>query len=241
MMVMIVSRHLFSSYRKVMPFGALWLFAWPCFPQEKSSAMEAGAVFGTTVVKPFGLRGDIYFIPKTTRRLPDFTTLKAEGAIYTHSLNVPPRNFREGFPGITKRYTWFAIDYHGRFYIGEPGRYGFELSADDGANLYIDDHLTIDNDGVHDPRSRGATLDLSGGIHSIRVSYFQGPCARERPYCLALQLFVTPPAGQRKIFSTEDYKPPSDPKDWKFGDPNDLKDPPDSDLKRRKSPGLTKK
>jgi hypothetical protein len=184
-------------------------------------------------VRPFGLRGDIYFIRKGTRALPDFSKLEPVGSIYTDSLNVPPRNFKEGFPGVTKRYTWFAIDYHGRFYISEPGKYDFELASDDGAKLYIDGKLSIDNDGVHDPRTKSELEELAGGIHRIRVSYFQGPCALDRP-CLALQLFITPPVGHRRIFSTEDYKPPADPKDWNYGDPNDLKEPADPSANRRK-------
>jgi PA14 domain len=50
----------------------------------------------------------------------------------------------KGIPGVTGRLEWFGIDYHGEFWIGQPGEYGFELTADDGANLYIDDALIID-------------------------------------------------------------------------------------------------
>ena len=204
-----------------------------CLAQETSPA-PSEAVFGTTVVRPFGLRGNIYFIREGTRALPDFSRLEPVGTIYTDSLNVPPRNFREGFPGVTTRYTWFAIDYHGRFYINEPGKYGFGLLSDDGAKLYIDGKVSIDNDGIHDPRSKVALVELAGGIHTIRVSYFQGPCALDRP-CLALRLSITaPPIGNWRIFSTDDYKPPADPKDWKYGDSNDLKEPPDPNVNRRK-------
>jgi len=205
-----------------------------CLAQETPPA-PSQAVFGTTVVRPFGLRGNIYFIPKSTRALPDFSKLEPVGTIYTDSLNVPPRNFREGFPGVTKRYTWFAIDYHGRFYINEPGKYRFGLLADDGAKLYIVGKVTVDNDGVHDPLAKVAEVELTGGIHSLRVSYFQGPCARGDRPCLALRLFVTPPSEENsRVFSTEDYKPPSDPKDWKYGDPSDLNDPQDPTVNRRK-------
>jgi hypothetical protein len=212
-----------------------------CLAQEASPDTPV-AVFGTTVVRPFGLRGHIYFIPEGTRSLPDFSKLEPVGTIYTDSLNVEPRNFREGFPGVTTRFTWFAIDYHGRFYINEPGKYGFGLLSDDGAKLYIDGKVRIDNDGTHDPVAKIALVELSGGIHTIRVSYFQGPCALWRPWCLALRLSITvPPVVKWRIFSTEDYKPPSDPKDWKYGDPNDLVEPPDPNLNRRKLRDYKKK
>jgi hypothetical protein len=33
--------------------------------------------------------------------------MKPKGIIYTHSLNVPPTDFKEGFPGVTKQFEWF--------------------------------------------------------------------------------------------------------------------------------------
>jgi hypothetical protein len=57
------------------------------------------------------------------------------------------RDFTEGFPGVTKRFEWFAIDYTGRIWIARPGVYQFELMSDDGSKLYIDD--VIDNDWLH--------------------------------------------------------------------------------------------
>jgi hypothetical protein len=169
--------------------------------------------FGTTVVIPSGLRGDVYLIREKTTVLPAFErrNLKAEGTIWTTSLDIPPRRWREGFPGITKRFEWFAINYTGPFWIGEPGRYAFALLSDDGANLYIDDQLVIDNDCQHPPAVRAARVTLSGGIHRIRVPYFQGP--RD---CVALILAVAGPDGEWRLFSTDAFKPPPNPEDWKY-------------------------
>ncbi len=189
---------------------ALFL-AFPALPQSEVPT------FGTTVVVPFGLRGLIYFLPPQTSALPGFSSMDPVGAIYTASLNVPRRAFREGFPGVTDRYEWFAIDYTGRFWIDAPGNYQFHLMSDDGAKLYIDGRLVADNDGIHPPRHQTGTVNLAGGIHRIRVSYFQGP-----KDLLALVLHVIPPKGGWDIFSTDDFKPPSDPEKWKYGTPADL-------------------
>jgi hypothetical protein len=60
------------------------------------------------------LRGDIYLVRKNTKIVPDFERLKlkTEGAIWTTTLDIPPRHWREGFPGVTTRNEWFAINLH---------------------------------------------------------------------------------------------------------------------------------
>lgn len=207
---------------------ALFLLWAPARPQSETPT------FGTTIVVPFGLRGLIYFIPPRTSALPAFSTMDAVGAIYTASLNVPRRAFREGFPGVTDRFEWFAIDYTGRFWIDPPGNYQFVLMSDDGAKLYLDGRLVADNDGIHPPRHQTVTVNLSGGIHRIRVSYFQGP-----KDFLALVLHVTGPDGKWQVFSTDNFKPPSDPAQWKYGTPGDLG--PDSPITTFQAPTKAQK
>jgi hypothetical protein len=177
------------------------------------SAQDASIpTFGTTVVIPSGLRGQVYFIRHNSKRLPNFAKLEPVGTIYTSALNVPPRAFSEGFPGVTDRFEWFAIDYTGRFWIEKPGVYEFALTSDDGAKLYIDDRELIDNDGQHEPVTKQGRIDLSGGIHRIRVSYFQGP-----RYMVALVLTVAGPDDiDLRVFSTDEFKPPPHPEDWKY-------------------------
>ncbi len=183
-----------------------------------SAGQDKIPTFGTTVVIPSGLRGAIYHIHHNANKLPKFEKLKSVGTIYTTSLNIPPQDFQQGFPGVSKRFEWFAIDYTGRFWIAKPGEYRFALTSDDGANLYIDDQLVIDNDGQHPPTTGNATVKLSGGIHQIRVSYFQGP-----RYQVALQLQVAPPAQDLRIFSTDEFKPPPNPETWEFPDDSSKK------------------
>ena len=101
-------------------------------------AQEPVAKFGTTVVINSGLRGDIYFLKSGTEWLPNFRKMKPKGTIYTTSLNVPPQNFLEGFPGVTKRFEWFAILYTGRLWVETPGVYRWMLTSDDGSKLWID-------------------------------------------------------------------------------------------------------
>jgi hypothetical protein len=183
------------------------VFAYAAIPPQEPERWIP--TFGTTVVISGGLRGEIYNIPSGTRRLPNFERLQSVGAIYTNVLNVPVRDFREGFPGVTERFEWFAIDYRGRFWIDKPGKYEFALTSDDGAILYIDGRVAIDNDGLHPPRKRSGAVKLSGGLHSIRVSYFQGPAMQ-----VALVLSVKRAKTGWRIFSADDFAPPSNPELW---------------------------
>jgi hypothetical protein len=186
------------------------LIAWAApaaIPQE-----DPVPKFGTTVVVPLGLSGSVYHIRPNTARLPNFRKLKSKGTIYTASLNVPPQDFRQGFPGVTKRFEWFAIDYTGRFWIEKPGVYCFALTSDDGAQLYIDHQLVVDNDGVHPPRTQKGKVELSGGVHRLRVPYFQGPRSQ-----VALVLKVAGPGDEEvRVFSTDEFKPPPNPSTWTF-------------------------
>jgi hypothetical protein len=171
---------------------------------------EPVATFGTTVVISSGLRGLVYHIKHDSDRLPNFAKLKPAGTIYTSSLNIPPQSFKTGFPGVTKRFEWFAIDYTGRFWIEIPAIHSFSLLSDDGAILYVDDAVVIDNDGQHPPAEKRGDVYLARGVHSVRVSYFQGPRLQ-----VALQLKIAGPGQEFRIFNTNELKPPSDSEHWR--------------------------
>jgi outer membrane protein OmpA-like peptidoglycan-associated protein len=130
---------------------------------------------GTVKRLAFAFQGVIYFIPDTTTVIPDLTQLQPVGTIFTPRLNVTPRQFEEGFPGISDRFEWFAIDYTADFRVATEGTYRFELLSDDGARLYIDGQLVVDNDGLHGPQSVEGSISLSRGTHAMRVQYYQGP------------------------------------------------------------------
>jgi hypothetical protein len=176
-----------------------------------AAGQEQPVSFGTTVVVPGGLEGVVYHIPKNSKAIPDLRKIKPQGKIYVSTLNIPLRDFTEGFPGVTKRQEWFAIEYTGRFWIEKPGPYRFALTSDDGSKLYIDDQLVVDNDGIHPVDTKSGSVDLAGGIHKIRVQYFQGPRLQ-----VALVLEIAGPNEELKLFSTDEFKPPANPEDWKF-------------------------
>lgn len=158
--------------------------------------------FGKKEETIFTLKGNIYAISQGTFSIPYLSILKPEGVIYTDSLNVPNQSFKKGFPGVTNRIEWFAIEYTGYFYIGKEGRYCFRLTSDDGSKLYIDKKMVINNDGGHPAQMMQGAIKLSPGIHEMRVQYYQGP-----RYDIALVLEISENGKDYKIFKISDYMP----------------------------------
>lgn len=170
-------------------------------------------VFGTTVVASSGFEGKIYKIEPGTSWIPKLSPKNLIGTIYATRLAVPPRSFASGFPGITDRFEWFAIDYRARIWIEREGRYFFRLLSDDGANLFINGKRVIDNDGIHPPAPRVSSVDLTRGRHEMQVQYFQGP-----RFSVALVLeYALPGNTYFEVFDTSRFLPPGDPALWTDG------------------------
>ncbi|HEU5075028.1 MAG TPA: PA14 domain-containing protein [Polyangiaceae bacterium] len=174
-------------------------------PGSRSGPGGPGAGYGTGSARlartfafggPSGaFRAEVCFIPETTQSLRQIRGCKTEVTFFTDHLDVPPRAFTEGFPGISARTEWFAIYYRGKFKVERADYFTFHLISDDGSLLYVDGHLIIDNDKRHPPASKRATVPLAVGEHLLNVEYYQGP--RDR---IALQLFVAGSDGHEKLF-----------------------------------------
>ena len=164
-------------------------------------APSSATAFGSTTKGELSIEGKIYFIPEKAEKLPNFATLKSQGSIFTDRWEVGPREFTTGFPGLTDRFEWFAIDYQGPIYVPVAGAYTFRLASDDGSKLYIDGVVVVDLDGVHGWDGMDGTVKLTQGDHGFRLSYFQGPATQ-----LGLTLWVTPPgADEPRIFRLQDF------------------------------------
>ncbi|QQR91278.1 MAG: hypothetical protein IPJ88_06000 [Myxococcales bacterium] len=141
-----------------------------------------------------GLVGNVWKIPADSKKLPDFSTLgEPLASIAVPKLDVAPRRFEQGFPGIDESKNlleWFAIRFRGKIRVDKAGLVAFKFNSDDGAILYIDGKKVVDNDGVHAPKEQTGTAQLSAGLHDVVVEYFQGP-----RYQIALQLFWKPTAN----------------------------------------------
>lgn len=178
-------------------------------------AQNDTTLFGEKGFIEHGLLGKIYFLPVNTRKLPNFDTLQPVDTVYAQMLNVPPRAWKAGFPGLPDRFEWFALEYTGSFKARKPGLYTFTLLSDDGSKLFIDDSLVINNDGLHGTAIKKADVDLDNSTHAIKVQYFQGP-----RYAIALQLYAGLQKEKEAIFPGDNFTlythPPPDRPYWMF-------------------------
>ena len=191
--------------------------------------VDAGlGIFDTDVMPGHGLIGQVYVPGIKLKRMPDFGGLTPIYTFITANLDVPIREYRQGFPTPEMQTVVenFAIRFRGVLAVDTPGRYIFWLLSDDGSKLYIDDTLVIDNDGIHGiTRNKGrkdlsehviftweitdesgdfidmgkhGSIELTPGTHPFEIQYFQGP-----RYEIALGWFYQPPHSHRQIVPPE--------------------------------------
>lgn len=152
--------------------------------------VNAQTIFGngTAPVPPaVAWKGTLYWLAAGTTKLPDFTTAKASGFLFTSELNVTAQAFSTGFPGVdAAKKENFAIRYEAPLTVtGETQDWDFRLVSDDGAVLSIDGLKIVENDGVKTaPAEKSGPVRLTAAQHLITVDYFQttGPVALQ-VYC----------------------------------------------------------
>lgn len=144
----------------------------------------------------FPITADVYQLPTNTTKLPDFSAIGAKlTKVCMDQYNVAPRDWSTGFPGVANLFEWFALHTTTRLVVPADGSYSFKLNSDDGAKLYIDGKLVIDNDGQHAPTAKEATITLTAGEHDLSIDYFQGP-----RYQIALELYWKTPGASSYVY-----------------------------------------
>jgi hexosaminidase len=75
--------------------------------------------------------------------------------------------------GLAKEGAAFSVRLSGYIDVPETGIYSFYLTADDGANLYVDGEKVIDNDGWHYPIQKSGQVALEKGPHAITLPFVE--------------------------------------------------------------------
>ena len=75
--------------------------------------------------------------------------------------------------GLDARFAdTFAVRETGFLEVSTPGRYRLSLRSKDGAKLWLDGVLLVNNGGIHPLRERIKAVTLTAGLHTLRVESF---------------------------------------------------------------------
>lgn len=155
-----------------------------------------GDVFGACDQnQDYNIVAQLYKLPETTTRLPDFSTMNSLGDVCVSQLNIADRSFTQGFPGVSNIFEWFALDMRFKLTVTKAGNYQFFVNSDDGSILSINGAVVVDNDGTHSQQEKSGSTYLGVGVHDVQVRYYQGP--RDR---IALELFWKVPGSNSKVY-----------------------------------------
>ncbi len=114
-----------------------------------------------------------YYVLDNPKSVPDFGKLKP------FATRTPPKLFHHTrdskgtwqFPKLPKGKSIGGV-FTAYIELPTDGTYTFWLNTSDGAKLYIDNELVVNNDGRHDPREKSGQVDLTGGKHAFRIEWF---------------------------------------------------------------------
>src|SRR5688572_7751801 len=67
----------------------------------------------------------------------------------------------------------FVTQVTGNIHVPADGSYTFRLTSDDGSRLLIDDRPVIDHDGLHGAEPKDGTVQLTEGMHALRIDHFE--------------------------------------------------------------------
>lgn len=82
---------------------------------------------------------------------------------------VPQLDWLRGYSDVPDRDI--SIRWSGWLKVPQAGEYSLRIISDDGARVFIDDRITIDQWTQHEPLRSTGNVNLSG-VHPIRVEYF---------------------------------------------------------------------
>ncbi len=80
------------------------------------------------------------------------------------------------FGGLTQNFIVHAI---ANLTVPTAGSYTFRLRSDDGSELLIDDALVIDHDGLHGATDKDGAVELTAGMHALRINFFEAGGGQE--------------------------------------------------------------
>lgn len=131
------------------------------------------------------------------------------GKVFTVS-QVNYRSTGGHWSGLDSSYRdHFFARFTGWVVARSNGHYTFTTTSDDGSQVYLDNKLVVNNDGLHGMRTRHGKIHLHKGRHRIRIDFF------ERGGGAGLHVYWSGPGFGRRLIKSSDVqstKPPKLPK-----------------------------
>jgi len=122
-------------------------------------------------VKP-GLCARYFNVAKEIKKFPETVEgQKAQLCRVDAQINFNPKE-GEGFRDLPWK-EFFAVVWTGVLRVPKDGTCTLYLKSDDGAKLFLDGKMVIDNDGTHRMDLESKKLDLKAGDHDFKIEYFQ--------------------------------------------------------------------
>lgn len=124
-----------------------------------------------------GLDCALYTVPTSTTAIIGATLTGVGNFDYIGTFNQPNASVSVGLdilpaPLSNVYQTWFIVKCYGELIVTDNNWHQFDLSSDDGSNLYIDGQI-LNNDGLHGVQTKSEAKFLSQGVHSIELDFFQ--------------------------------------------------------------------
>jgi len=124
-----------------------------------------------------GLNCALYTVPTSTTAIIGASLTGIGNFKYVGTFNQPNASVSVGLDILPKALsnvyqTWFIVKCYGELVVTDNNWHQFDLSSDDGSNLYIDGSL-LNNDGLHAVQTKSAAKFLASGVHSFELDFFQ--------------------------------------------------------------------
>ena len=74
---------------------------------------------------------------------------------------------------MTRRADYYALRFKGFIHASTAGQYTFFTTSDDGSVLLVDSTIVVSNDGSHGMTEKSGSIQLTAGMHSIAVLFWQ--------------------------------------------------------------------
>lgn len=136
---------------------------------------EQRAAMGQELIQP-GLACSLYTVPNTTTQIVGASLTGVGSWGYSGDFNIANGPSSPGLsllpPTLQGIYTsYYVVKCYGLYVNAVSDFYGFNLSSDDGANLYLY-NLTINNDGAHAISTKSGATFIPRGVVGFELDFF---------------------------------------------------------------------